>query len=121
MNDCAIRLPNEDKWLDFKNYCNKERFPFIIYADLECTLRRMEPERENTSYTYQQQHKVFSVGYYVRCSYDDALSAYQFRRGKTMRCMVRSATRKFGASNKNFVIRECPYGNIIERSVGDIP
>ncbi|XP_025073192.1 uncharacterized protein LOC112552354 [Pogonomyrmex barbatus] len=25
MNDCAIRLPNEDdKWLDFKNYFNKE-------------------------------------------------------------------------------------------------
>ncbi|KAL6257714.1 hypothetical protein P5V15_011294 [Pogonomyrmex californicus] len=42
----------------------------------------MEPQRENTSYTYQQQHKVFSVGYYVRCSYDNALSAYQFRRGE---------------------------------------
>ncbi|XP_025075745.1 uncharacterized protein LOC112553059 [Pogonomyrmex barbatus] len=83
MNDYAIRLPNEDdKWLDFKNYCNKERLPFIVYADLECILRRMEPQRENTSYTYQQQHKVFSVGYYVRCSYDNALSAYQFRRGE---------------------------------------
>ncbi|XP_025073685.1 uncharacterized protein LOC112552501 [Pogonomyrmex barbatus] len=56
MNDCAIRLPNEDnKWLEFKNHCNKEQLPFIVYANLECILRRMEPERENTSYTYQQQ------------------------------------------------------------------
>ncbi|XP_025072959.1 LOW QUALITY PROTEIN: uncharacterized protein LOC112552260, partial [Pogonomyrmex barbatus] len=55
MNDCAIRLPSEDdKWLEFKNHTNKERLPFIVYADLECVLRRTEPaEREDASYTYQ--------------------------------------------------------------------
>jgi len=31
-NNCAIRLPSEDdKWLEFENYSNKERVPFIIY------------------------------------------------------------------------------------------
>ncbi|KAL6259362.1 hypothetical protein P5V15_009279 [Pogonomyrmex californicus] len=54
MNDCAIRLPSEDdKWLTFKNHTNKKRLPVIIYADLECVLRRMEPgEKEGASYTY---------------------------------------------------------------------
>ncbi|KYQ48649.1 Uncharacterized protein F54H12.2 [Trachymyrmex zeteki] len=65
----SARLPNEDdKWLEFGNHCNKERIPFIVYADLECVLRKMEPNREDaSSYTYQQ-HEVCSIGYYVRCS-----------------------------------------------------
>ena len=51
------------------------------YADLECTLEKMEKEEdmEQGLYTYQH-HQVFSIGYYVRCSYDDALSVYQSRR-----------------------------------------
>ncbi|KAG5313777.1 YMD3 protein, partial [Pseudoatta argentina] len=36
INDSAIRLPSvDDKWLEFGNYCNKDRVPFIVYADLE--------------------------------------------------------------------------------------
>ena len=83
MNDFAIKLPSvDDKWLEFENHCNKQSAPFIVYADLECVLRKMELERENassSSYTHQQ-HEVFSIGYYVRCSYNDALSLYRFRR-----------------------------------------
>ncbi|KYN50748.1 hypothetical protein ALC56_10211, partial [Trachymyrmex septentrionalis] len=69
INDCAIRLPSEDeKWLKFGNFCNKERVPFVVYADLECILRKTEPDRENASSYAYQQHEVFSIGYYVRCS-----------------------------------------------------
>ncbi|XP_018346777.1 PREDICTED: LOW QUALITY PROTEIN: uncharacterized protein LOC108751194 [Trachymyrmex septentrionalis] len=84
INDCAtIRLPSEDeKWLEFGNHCNKERVPFVVYADLECVLRKTEPDREGASSYAYQRHEVFSIGYYVRCSYDDALSSYQFRRDK---------------------------------------
>ncbi|XP_018368541.1 PREDICTED: uncharacterized protein LOC108764693 [Trachymyrmex cornetzi] len=68
MNDCAIRLPSEDKkWLEFGNHCNKERILFIVYADLECVLRKTKPSREDASYRYQQR-EVFSIGYYVQCS-----------------------------------------------------
>ena len=78
MNDCAIRLPSEDeKWLEFGNHRNKERVSFVVYADLECVLRKTEPDKEymSSSYAYKQ-HEVFSIDYYVRCSYDDALSSY---------------------------------------------
>ncbi|KYN16311.1 hypothetical protein ALC57_11429, partial [Trachymyrmex cornetzi] len=82
INDCAIRLPSEDdKWFEFGNYSNKERVPFIVYADLECVLQKTETDKEEASYTYQR-HKVCSVDYYVRCSYDNSLSSYQFRRNK---------------------------------------
>ncbi|XP_070168182.1 uncharacterized protein [Polyergus mexicanus] len=69
MNECAIRLPSDkDKWLTFNNYNRKERLPFIVYADLECVLEKTEKERN------YQHHKVFSIAYYVHCSYDNSLS-----------------------------------------------
>jgi len=83
MNDCAIRLPSEnDKWLSFKNHCRKERMPFVVYADLECTLEKMETEDPTTSYQQHHRHQVFSIAYYIHCSYDASLSAYRFRRDK---------------------------------------
>ena len=45
INDCAIRLPSEDdKWLEFDNYSNRERIPFIVYVDLEYV--RQNPTRK---------------------------------------------------------------------------
>ncbi|XP_018348207.1 PREDICTED: uncharacterized protein LOC108752091 [Trachymyrmex septentrionalis] len=53
INDCAIRLPSEDeKWLEFGKHCNKERIPFVVYADLECVLRKTEPNKEYMSSSY---------------------------------------------------------------------
>ncbi|KYN02845.1 hypothetical protein ALC62_06325, partial [Cyphomyrmex costatus] len=77
LNDCAIRLPSEDKWLKFKNHCRKERVPFVVYADLECALKKMDEDPTSSMY---QHHQVFSIAYYIHCSYDDSLSSYRFRR-----------------------------------------
>ncbi|KYQ54176.1 hypothetical protein ALC60_13452, partial [Trachymyrmex zeteki] len=74
LNDCAIRLPSEnDKW--------KECVPFIVYADLECTLEKMNSDSQSAMHMYQH-HNVFSIRYYVHCSYDSSLSGYRFRRDK---------------------------------------
>ncbi|XP_070172318.1 uncharacterized protein [Polyergus mexicanus] len=75
MNECAIRLPSDkDKWLAFNNYNRKERLPFVVYADLECVLRT-DGDPMASTYTFQH-HQVFSVAYYVHCSYDKSLAAY---------------------------------------------
>ncbi|XP_018360238.1 PREDICTED: uncharacterized protein LOC108759354, partial [Trachymyrmex cornetzi] len=74
LNDCAIRLPSEnDRWLEFSNHRNQERVPFVIYADLECVLRKTEPDKVDvsTSYAYQR-HKIMytdtdSLIYRVKC------------------------------------------------------
>ncbi|KYN08011.1 hypothetical protein ALC62_01000 [Cyphomyrmex costatus] len=80
LNDCAVRLPSEDnKWLEFKNHCRKERVPFVVYADLECALEKTDKEPTSSTYTYQH-HNVFSIGYYVYCSYDSSPSGYRFHR-----------------------------------------
>ncbi|XP_018406268.1 PREDICTED: uncharacterized protein LOC108782483 [Cyphomyrmex costatus] len=79
---CAIRLPStDDKWLEFRKYCRKERAPFVVYADLECVLKKTEDAAAaGSSYAYQR-HEAFSIAYYVHCSYDSALSEYRCRRG----------------------------------------
>ncbi|KYM94338.1 hypothetical protein ALC62_15040 [Cyphomyrmex costatus] len=82
LNTCAIRLPStDDKWLEFRKYCRKERAPFVVYADLECVLKKTEDAAAaGSSYAYQR-HEAFSIAYYVHCSYDSALSEYRCRRG----------------------------------------
>ncbi|XP_026826253.1 uncharacterized protein LOC113562126 [Ooceraea biroi] len=80
LNDCVIVLPKEDdKWLRFDNHSRKERMPFVVYANLECALEKRGAEKFGT-YPYHH-HKAYSAAYYVRCSYDNSLSAYRYRRG----------------------------------------
>ncbi|XP_032683654.1 uncharacterized protein LOC116850001 [Odontomachus brunneus] len=81
LNDCAIILPTEDnKWLSFRNYSRKERIPFIVYSDLKCTLEKTAKNGEDHKSHTNQHHKVFSIAYYLRCSYDDSLSYFRIRR-----------------------------------------
>ncbi|EGI64856.1 hypothetical protein G5I_06694, partial [Acromyrmex echinatior] len=77
-NDCAVILPNEnDKWLSFRDHNKKERLLFVVYADLECILEKKKRiNDENISRFTYQHHKVFSVGYYIRCVYDETASMY---------------------------------------------
>ncbi|XP_067215258.1 uncharacterized protein [Linepithema humile] len=80
MNDCAVVLSSQDKtWLKFHHYSRKKRLPFVVYADLECTLKK--EGQDGTTYAYQH-HNVFSVGYYVSCTYDNSLSGYKSYRGE---------------------------------------
>jgi len=51
--------------------------PFLVYADLECILKKTETED-----TSKYQYRVFSLAYYVYCSYDALLCMYRFRRDK---------------------------------------
>ncbi|XP_012061842.1 PREDICTED: uncharacterized protein LOC105625112 [Atta cephalotes] len=71
-NNCAIRLPSEDKWLSFSNCRKKKRIHSWFYSDLECTLENIKIDMKTFSYTYQQ-HRVFSLAYYADCSYDNSL------------------------------------------------
>ena len=73
INQCKITLPSKkDNILQFKNFGCKNRVPFVIYADFECIL---EPVTDNDR-AYQS-HKPFSVGFFVKCSYNNSLSEYK--------------------------------------------
>ncbi|XP_031784018.1 uncharacterized protein LOC116417066 [Nasonia vitripennis] len=76
LNKCRVNLPNtKNSILQFKNFNNKERVPLAVYADFECILKDI---KVGNAY---QQHEAFSIGYYMKCSYDDSLSYYRSYRG----------------------------------------
>lgn len=76
MGDCKMLPPSGNtNFIKFKNFRNKLKAAFIIYADLECLLIPCEDGQK------YQKHKPCSVAYYVKCSYDPTLSFYRSYRG----------------------------------------
>ena len=61
----------------FKNYNNKEKVSFVIYADCECFLRPVNESQERNSNTEVfERQELFDIGYYLKCSYDESLLGY---------------------------------------------
>ncbi|KYM97826.1 hypothetical protein ALC62_11480 [Cyphomyrmex costatus] len=82
LNQCTVILPDEyDKWLSFRNHNRTKRLPFVIYADLECILEKTGIDDERISRFVYQHHKVFSIGYYLHCEFDETMSKYRHCRG----------------------------------------
>ncbi|XP_051170478.1 uncharacterized protein LOC127287531 [Leptopilina boulardi] len=78
MNNTKIILPKPgSSSIQFKNFSNKEKVPFIIYADCESLL---VPGENSSSMGCQtevvQQHQLLSIGFYLK-SYDDSLNEYR--------------------------------------------
>lgn len=102
INECAVKMPNEgDNILKFKNFKNKVKGPFIIYADLESILKPIDKENK------YQEHSPAAVGYYVKCSYDDSLSFYRAYRGQDCMSWFAAELQQF-AENVETVF-SCPY------------
>ncbi|XP_043484408.1 uncharacterized protein LOC122512572 [Leptopilina heterotoma] len=78
VNGCKIKLPGPNNCtIKFKNYKNKERVPYVIYADCESLLLPADKDVDNLSKTQVfQRHKLLSIGYYIKCSYDESLCKY---------------------------------------------
>ena len=70
-NDCInLIMPEKGSKLKFKNYCNCEKVPFIIYADMECIIKPIQGCQPDAlgSYTNQyQNHILSSFSYYIKC------------------------------------------------------
>ncbi|XP_043479037.1 uncharacterized protein LOC122509227 [Leptopilina heterotoma] len=78
MNETRIVLPEPRKNIvEFKNFSNKERVPFIIYADCKSLLIPSEAPPEPSNTEVFQTHKTLSIGYYLKCAFDDSLSVYK--------------------------------------------
>lgn len=82
MNHCKITLPQPgENEIKFQNYRNKLKVRFVVYSDCEAILKPVI-EKDDVARTHiLQEHEVFSIGYYVKCSYDDFMSYYKSKRG----------------------------------------
>ncbi|KAL7296806.1 hypothetical protein TKK_0010205 [Trichogramma kaykai] len=75
-NDCcSVSLPLEGKALEFSHHRFQLKLPFVIYADFETILAPNKNKCEFDRTTHY--HNAFSIGYYVKCSFDDSKSYYK--------------------------------------------
>lgn len=96
-NECQIEMPEDTaKWTKFTHYSNQLMTPFIIYADTEAYLKRLNVNEQNNVFSEEcktnayQEHRVYSVGYYFKCAFDDTLSYYassENRKDKNQDCI----------------------------------
>ncbi|XP_053592998.1 uncharacterized protein LOC128667355 [Microplitis demolitor] len=77
LNKVHMTFPTEEnKILKFKNYQYEDIVPFVVYADLECTL---EPQEKDNS----DKHIPHSIAFYRFCSYNNNLSKFELNRSQT--------------------------------------
>ena len=74
----AIKMPTkENNILKFENHYKQQQVPFVIYADFESILEKIQgckPYDEKSYTQAYQKHTDCSYGYKVVCSYDDKYS-----------------------------------------------
>ena len=66
-----IKLPEEGSTMQFKNHKNKLERPFMVYADCESTLEKVDRKLgDNTELIHK--HNINSCCYYFVCTYDSS-------------------------------------------------
>ena len=90
---CHQITNKEENQLKFKNYDKRLKVPFVIYADCEAIL---EKNIENGPSNATRHHDIFSIGYNLKCSYDDSLSRYKFNRGPDCASWFANELREIG-------------------------
>ena len=73
-NECVKTImPVKDTYLRFKNFLHSEKFPFVVYADMESLIKNMDncDPNPDKSYTKKyQKHEPISFTYYIKCFND---------------------------------------------------
>nr|CAI5848855.1 unnamed protein product [Callosobruchus analis] len=82
MNKTKITPPlGDEKYISFSDFRNKEKVPFVIYADLEGILKDYKDSKTGTINRYQK-HIPFSIAYYSLCTYDNSRSKFNLYTGR---------------------------------------
>lgn len=100
VNKCKLRIPDDSsKWLSFQNIQRQLEVPFIIYADIESLLTRVNcnDAYDGAPKGAYQQHIPYSIGYYMYCRYDRTKSFYRSRANED--CVEWFADELFKISN----------------------
>ena len=83
---CHVEMPNEDNKIIKYNQGEKSiRYPFIIYADLECLLEKISTcynNPEESSTTEINKHTPFGYSLFTHCSFDKTKNILDYYRGE---------------------------------------
>lgn len=82
-NECQIEMPSEAaKWIQFNHFEYQLKSPFVIYADTEAYLKQLSLNEQhqvfnkNCCTNVYQNHRIYAVGYYFKCEFDESFSFY---------------------------------------------
>ena len=82
---CHVEMPNEDNKIIKYNQREKSiKFPFIIYADLECLLEKISTcynNPEESSTTEINKHTLSGYSLFTHCSFDKTKNKLDYYRG----------------------------------------
>ena len=82
---CHVEMPNEDNKIIKYNQREKSiKFPFIIYADLECLLEKISTcynNPEESSTTEINKHALSGYSLFTHCSFDKTKNKLDYYRG----------------------------------------
>ena len=83
---CYVKMPDEDKKILKYNPGEKSlKVPFIIYADLECLLKKIDTCKNNPEKSYTEKKAKHKPSGYLRvpcCSFDKSKTEWNYYRGK---------------------------------------
>lgn len=70
-------MPSETtKWITFDIHINQLKVSFVVYADTEAFLKNINNDEQQifnekfSTFAYQER-RMYSVGYYLKCEFDD--------------------------------------------------
>ena len=109
-----IKLPEEGSTMQFKNHKNKLERPFMVYADCESTLEKVDRKLgDNTELIHK--HNINSCCYYFVCTYDSSRNILKTFEGDS--CIEEMVIELKGLSDK--CIEEMRKNEEIEMSKAD--
>ena len=83
---CHVKMPDENnKILKYNPGEKSLKHPFIIYADLECLLEKIDTCHNNPEKSYTEKkakHKPSGYSLVTCCSFDKTKTAWNYYRGK---------------------------------------
>ena len=83
---CHVKMPNENnKILKYNPGEKSLKVPFIIYADLECLLQKIDTCQNNPEKSYTEKkakHKPSGYSLVTCCSFDKSKTEWNYYRGK---------------------------------------
>ena len=83
---CHVNMPDEDnKILEYKSGEKSLKVPFVIYADLECLLQKIDTYQNNPEKSYTEKkakHKPSGYSRVTCCSFDKSKTEWNHYRGK---------------------------------------
>ena len=84
-NYCRIDLPEEHEKIEYLPGEKSLKAPFIIHADLECLLKKVQSYQNNPENSYTEKkakHKPSGYAWCSICSFDNTKNKHYFYRGK---------------------------------------